>query len=82
MRTDVRRIILAGLATVVSVLCSVLAAGCGAGDPPKAPCATSIVALYTAEMLAAGCKGEHFNDPQCAAIKERRDAREQEAGCK
>ena len=59
-----------------------LAACSGSSNPPKAPCATAIVALYTAEMIAAGCKGEHFDDPQCAAIKERRDMREREAGCK
>jgi hypothetical protein len=68
---------------VLGACIDLLAAGCGSnGTPPKAPCAAPIVALYTAEMLAAGCKGEHFDDPQCAAIKEQRDAREQEAGCK
>jgi len=51
-------------------------------QPPKAPCATDIVVQYTAEMIAAGCKGEHFNDAQCAPIKAKRDAAEAAAGCK
>lgn len=67
---------------VLGASIDLLALGCGSNNPPKAPCATAIVALYTAEMIAAGCKGEHFDDPQCAAIKERRDVREKEAGCK
>lgn len=67
---------------VLGACLDLLATGCRPSGPPKAPCATPIVALYTAEMLAAGCKGDHFYDPQCAAIKERRDAREKEAGCK
>lgn len=71
------------LAATMVLGCSLdlLALGCEPGSPPKAPCATSIVALYTAEMIAAGCTGEHFSDPQCAPIKERRDMREHEAGC-
>lgn len=69
-------------AMVLGSSLDLLALGCQPSSPPKAPCATAIVALYTAEMIAAGCKGEHFDDPQCAAIKERRNAREREAGCK
>lgn len=57
-----------------------LLVGC-AGSVPV-PCAAPIVAQYTAEMLAAGCKKEHFNDAQCAPIKAERDAREKAAGCK
>jgi hypothetical protein len=33
-------------------------------------------------MVKAGCTGAHFNDPQCAAIKEQRDAEETDGGCK
>jgi len=52
-----------------------------ASQPPQAPCATAIVAKYTAEMIAAGCVGEHFDDAQCAVIKDERDAKEKAAGC-
>lgn len=80
MRPDVRIAIAAAM--VLGSCLDLLALGCQPSSPPKAPCATAIVALYTAEMIAAGCKGERFDDPQCAAIKERRDMREEQLGCK
>ena len=49
---------------------------------PKAPCAAGIVARYTAEMVAAGCTGEHFDDAKCEPIKAKRDAAVKEEGCR
>lgn len=69
------------LAMVLGCSLDLLAACSGAGNPPKAPCATDIVAEYTAKMIAAGCTGEHFNDAKCEPIKAERNAREKDAGC-
>lgn len=56
--------------------------GCAHGTQAEVPCAAPAVAAYTARMVKAGCTGAHFNDPQCAAIKEQRDAEEADGGCK
>ena len=61
-----------------------LGAAClvGCAGAQHVPCAAPIAAQYTAEMIAAGCTGAHFNDLQCTPIKAERDAREKAVGCK
>ena len=50
-------------------------------DPSALPCSASIVARYTAEMVAAGCTGAAFYAAKCEPIKAKRDADEKAAGC-
>lgn len=66
----------------VIALAALAAFGFLACTPPaKAPCASGIVLVYTAEMVKAGCTGEHFNDAKCEPIKAKRLQEEKDAGC-